>query len=86
MADAAHTLASWCAAVTGRLEAPGVGASGGESIVPRLNDLASGDQVWVVGRDLIGALTSTAETADRVESAQLTAELLRQINSIRAVA
>ena len=69
LADACHAFAQWCADSTP--EAPA-------APVPRLSDLASGDQVLVVGRELINAL-------DAIASPPLVAEFQARLTSLRTL-
>ena len=81
VAEACHDLASWCARVT---PATSRSPTGSLPPVPTLHPLASGDQLLVLGRDLLVALAEEAAPAD-VESADVRAELLARIEHLRAV-
>jgi len=80
IADACHELASWCATVT----PAATSRSGRVPVVPKLNPLASGDQLLVLGRDLLVTLAGEAPPHD-MKSAGVRAELLARIEHLRAV-
>jgi len=82
IADACHELASWCATVTPLATSGSL--TGRLPAVPTLHPLASGDQLMVLGRDLLGALADEG-APDNVESADVRVELLARIERLRAV-
>jgi len=69
LATTCHAFAQWCA----DMARPGL-------VVPRLSDLASGDQVLVLGRDLLARLPELSARD------QVTAELRTRLAALRAVA
>ncbi len=79
IAEACHELASWCATVTPATS----GSPSHLPAVPKLHPLASGDQLLVLGRDLLVALAEAA--SDDVREAGVRAELLDRIEQLRAV-
>ncbi len=66
-ADAAHSLAQLLADSAARLE------GGPERPVPRLHDLAVGDQVAVTGRDLVAASLASGGPGAEVDAVLLAA-------------
>lgn len=79
-ADAAHAFAGWLATAAAGLAAGSVPPVGRR--VPRLSDLAVGDQVAVTGAELVAAATS-AQDADAV--GPVLAEALRRSALLRRV-
>lgn len=77
-AEAAYELATWCATASsdGMQSAPKVR----QPTVPRLSDLASGDQVWVLGTEL---LASTRRRPSG-EADAISDELVRRIQRLTA--
>ena len=91
IADASHELARWCATAAQLAISASHGAHPVVPTVPRLQPLASGDQLLVLGRELLAAL---AEAAMRPDGAAmrpdggvdtLEAEFLEWIEQLRAV-
>ncbi len=82
IAEACYNLASWCARAT-----PGTASHsphGQLPAVPKLNPLASGDQLLVLGRDLLAALAAEDAPTDETP-AGVRAQLLDRIEHLRAV-
>jgi hypothetical protein len=78
IAETCYELASWCACATPRSPDTRVVPA-----VPKLHPLTSGDQLLVLGRDLLGALAEAA--SDDVRMAGVRAELLERIEQLRSV-
>ena len=76
-AHAAHDFAMWCAATTVELLPPDAAARPPTAEVPRLGDLASGDQVWVLGRHLL-----VASGESNTDQEGLIDELVRRIQKL----
>ena len=92
LSAASHELAQWCAGAAAGVGRQGEAAGLKVPVVPRLSDLACGDQVQVLGRELIAVL-ATVDGATPVwlegswgTAAEVGAEFAERVDVLRASA
>jgi hypothetical protein len=91
VADAAQRLAQWCALATAGVQGRRAAAPPTAPTVPRIGDLASGDQVAVVCGELLVALEGLDPASPvwldraRTTAGDVAVELERHMGELRAV-
>jgi hypothetical protein len=92
LADAGYELSQWCVAAEAGVSGRGETVAPSARPLPRLADLAAGDQLQVVASDLLAALVDVPSDepvwyeGERVASGEVLAELGRRLADLRAVA
>ena len=91
IATASHEFAQWCGEAAAGAASGEVAAAPEVPTVPRLAELATGDQVQVLGQELIAVLTTMDPAAPvwlggtRLPASQVSTELRERIEFLRSV-